>query len=143
MERDQPLARIENCLSSYFCAQTSIFIKIQQFNAPVKFGPEKCPVYLRLPYIVPTSTKFKKQIKTAIKTCFGALEPRVIYTTKDLCPANKKDVLPAFQQSNVIYQFSCHCNSWYVGRTFQRLQDRVKQHVPKSIRNATCSQTRI
>jgi len=67
----------------------------------------------------------------------------VVYTTKDLCPANKKDALPAFQQSNVIYQFSCNCDSWYVGRTSQRLQDRIKQRVPKSIRNATCSQTRI
>jgi len=68
----------------------------------------------------------------------------IVYTTKDLCPhkpANKKDVLPAFQQSNVIYQFSCHCDSR--GRTFQRLQDRIKQHISKSIRNATCSQTRI
>jgi len=60
----------------------------------------------------------------------------------NLCPANKKDVLPGFQQSNVIYQFSCHCDSWYLGRTSQRLQDRIKQHVLKSIRNATsCSQT--
>jgi len=45
--------------------------------------------------------------------------------------------------SSVIYQFSCHCDSRYVGRTSQRLQDIIKQHIPKSIRNATCSQTRI
>jgi len=75
--------------------KTSISKKIQQFNSPVKFDPENCPVYLHLPYIGPTSPKFKKQIKTAIKTGFGTLEPRVVYTTKDLCPANKKDVLPA------------------------------------------------
>jgi len=48
-----------------------------------------------------------------------------------------------FQQSNVIYQFSCSCDSRYVGRISQRLQDRIKQDVPKSIRNSTCSQTRI
>jgi len=76
--------------------KTSISKKIQQFKAPVKFGPEKCPVYLRLLYIGPTSTKFEKQIKTTVKTCFAALEPRVVYTTKDMCPANMKDVLPAF-----------------------------------------------
>jgi len=68
------------------------------------------------------------------------LEPRAVYTTKDLCPANKKDVLLAFQQSNVIYQFFCHCDSWYVGCTSQRLQDRI---ISKSIRNAICSQTNI
>ena len=45
--------------------------------------------------------------------------------------------LPALQKSNVIYQFSCHCNSRYVGRTSQMLQDRIKQHVPKSIRSCS------
>jgi len=63
--------------------KTSISKKIQQFNAPVQSGPEKS-VYLRLPYIGPISTKFEKQIKTAVKACFAALEPRVVYTTKDL-----------------------------------------------------------
>jgi len=63
--------------------------------------------------------------------------------SKDLCLVNKKDILPAFQQSNAIYQLSCHCYSRYVGLTSQTLQDRIKQHIPKSIRNAaTCSQSR-
>jgi len=59
--------------------KTSIPKKIQQFKAPVKFDSEKCPVYLSLPYIGPTLTKFEKQIKTAVKTCFAALEPRVFF----------------------------------------------------------------
>ena len=29
----------------------------------------------------------------------------------------------------------CHCDSRYVGRTSQRLQDRIRQHVPRSIWN--------
>ena len=28
----------------------------------------------------------------------------------------------------------CHCDCRYVGRTTQRLQDRINQHIPKSIR---------
>ena len=43
----------------------------------------------------------------------------------------------------MIYQFSCHCDSRYVGRTFQRLQDRIKEHVPKSIRSCSFSQKRL
>ena len=39
-------------------------------------------------------------------------------------------------------QFSCHCNRRYVGRTSQSLQDRIKQHVPKSIRYDTSSPKR-
>jgi len=62
----------------------------------------------------PHFNEIRKQIKTAVKTCFSVLEPRVVYTTKDLSPANKKDILPVFQQSNVIYQFSGHCDSRYV-----------------------------
>ena len=34
----------------------------------------------------------------------------------------------------VIYEYVCHCDSRYVGRTTQRLQERIKQHVPKAIR---------
>ena len=31
----------------------------------------------------------------------------------------------------------CHCDSWYVGQMSQCLQDRICQHVPKSIWNRT------
>ena len=34
----------------------------------------------------------------------------------------------------VIYEYVCHCDSRYVGRTTQTLQKRIKQHVPKAIR---------
>ena len=46
-------------------------------------------------------------------------------------------VLPANQRSMVIYEYVCHCDSRYVGRTTQRLQERIKQHVPKAIRQKT------
>ena len=51
-----------------------------------------------------------------------------------------KHVLPALQKSNKIYQFSCHCDSRYVGSTSERLQDRLKQQVHKSI--CSCSSSR-
>ena len=37
-------------------------------------------------------------------------------------------------RSCVVYEFSCRCEARYVGRTTQRLADRIKQHVPTSIR---------
>ena len=54
------------------------------------------------------------QIKTAVKCCYFAVEPCIVYTTRQLLPAAKKDVLPAFHQSNIVYQFLCHCDSWVV-----------------------------
>ena len=79
--------------------------------------------------------KFEKQITSAVKRCFFSVEPRVVFTTRQLLPATKKDVLPSHHQNNVIYQFVCHCDSRYVGRTSQRLEERIKQHIPKSITN--------
>ena len=118
-------------------------MKMKQFHALPKFGPEKCRFYLRLPWLGSVSTRFEKQVKSAVKQCFSAVEPHVVYSTNELLPATNKDVLPALQKSNVIYQFSCHCDSQFVGRTSQRLQDRIKQHVPKSIRSCSSSQKRL
>ena len=49
----------------------------------------------------------------------------------------RKDVVPTQQQSMVVYQYVCRCVCRYVGRTSQRLQDRIKQHIPKAVRNQT------
>ena len=48
--------------------------------------------------------------------------------------AIQKDCVPATQKSSVVYEFTCQCDS---GRTTQRLEDRIKQHVPSHIRNKT------
>ena len=116
--------------------------KSQQFHNSLKFCPEKCPVYLHLPWLGLVSNRFEKQITSSVKHCYLTVEPHVVYKTNQLFPVANKDVLPALRNSNVIYQFSCHCDSRYVGRSSQRLQDRIKQHVPKSIRFGTSSQKR-
>ena len=118
-------------------------IKMKHFHALPKFGPKKCPIHLHFPWLGSVSTRFEKQVKSAIKQCFSAEEPRVVYSTNELFSATNKDVLPALQKSNVLYQFSCGCDSRYVGRSSQRLQDKIKQHVPKSIRSCSSSQKRL
>ena len=45
-------------------------MKMKQFHALPKFGPEKCPVYLRLPWLGSVSTRFEKQVKSAVKLLF-------------------------------------------------------------------------
>ena len=52
-----------------------------------------------------------------------------------MLPSFEKAVLPAHQRSNIVYKYLCHCNSVYVGRMPQRLEERIRQHVPKFIRN--------
>ena len=51
-----------------------------------------------------------------------------------MLPLARKDVLPTTQKSSVIYEYKCHCDSEYVGRTSQRPHDRIKQHVPQWLR---------
>ena len=121
---------------------TVITKKINQFRRPTQLGPKKCPVYLRLPWLGNVSMRYEMQIKTAVKRCYFAVEQCIVYTTRQLLPAAKKDVLPALHQSNIVYQFLCHCNSRYVGRTSQRPQQRIKQHVPKTILQEHISQDR-
>ena len=75
--------------------------KMKQFHALPKFGPGNCTVYLLLPWLGSTSTRFEKQVKSAVKQCFSAVEPRVVYSTNELLFATNKNVLPASQKSNV------------------------------------------
>ena len=65
------------------------------------------------------------------------MKPRVVYTTRAMLPSAKKDRVPTTQKSCVVYEFSCRCESRYVGRTTLRLANRIKQHVPTSLRKKT------
>ena len=61
----------------------------------------------------------------------GAVRP-VYRTTRAF--SLPKDRLPTFSQSNLIYLYECrNCGKRYAGRTEQRLDDRIDQHVPKHI----------
>ena len=58
----------------------------------------------------------------------------MVYNTKVMLPSAKTDSVPTTQKSCLVYEFSCRCEARYVGRTTERLADRIKQHVPTSIR---------
>ena len=90
---------------------------LKQLNLNPVHTVKKCPVYLHVPLIGNVSMMFEKQITSAVKRCFYSVEPRVVFTTRQLLPATKKDVLPSHHQNNAIYQFVCLCDSRYVGRT--------------------------
>ena len=64
-------------------------------------GPEKCPVYLKLPWIGNVSSKFENQINKAITSCFYAVKPRVVYNTRVILRSAKKDSVPTIQK--VVY----------------------------------------
>ena len=117
--------------------------KMKQLHTLPKFGSERCSVYLHIPWLGSVFTQFQKQVKSVVKQCFSHVETRFVYSTTELLFATNKNVLPALQKSHVIYQFVWHCDSQERGRTSQKLQSRIKQHVPKFIRSFSSSQKRL
>ena len=81
--------------------------KLANFAVENPCGPEKCPVYLKLPWIGNVSSRSENQIKKAITSFFYAVKPRVVYNTKVMLPSAKKDTVPTTQKSCVVYEFSC------------------------------------
>ena len=72
--------------------------KIAQFSTAKPFEPEKCPVYLIAPWIGSASQQLEHQVKSAVLNCYGAVSPRLIFSSQCMLPAAKKDVLPANQR---------------------------------------------
>lgn len=133
-----PLDLIDDCINK----------KVADFKSLKPFGPLKCPVYLKLPWIGDNATKITKQIVKSITNCFYAVSLRLVYTVRPAFPPFCKDSLPYVLSSNIVYSFSCQCDAGYVGRTSLHLRTRINQHVPSKIRqgrvgsmNLPCSTT--
>ena len=95
----------------------------------------KCPVYLCLPYISSRGEKFAKCITAAVGKCYFSAAVRVIFLTRTAFVSMRKDVLPPHHINSVIYKYTCSCGSEYIGRTSNRLDLRIKQHLPARILN--------
>ena len=55
-----------------------------------------------------------------------------VFTSKALLPAQSKGRLSVMATSNLVYLYTCStCQLQYVGMTARRLEDRVKEHVPR------------
>ena len=59
----------------------------------------------------------------------------VVFQTRTAFVSMRKDVLPFQHINSVIYKYTCSCGSDYVGRTSNRLDLRIRQHLPARILN--------
>ena len=106
------------------------------------YGPKKRRVILRLPWYGDISRVLSKSVRTAVESCYHAVDVLVVFVTARLS-RSYKDFLPIPTLSNVIYQFECRsCSSRYIGRTSQRLTDRIKQHVPRGVLTSEAGKNR-
>ena len=92
--------------------------------------------FIRLPWLGPKSAVFRNRIHRATIDALPDCKAVCTFTTRRMFNTCKKDVLPTESMSNVIYFFSCACEQTYVGRTAQRLEERIKQHIPASLISA-------
>ena len=68
--------------------------------------------------------------------CHQTTTLRVIFHTRTCIRQNTKESSPPNHCSNVVYKFTCHCESAYVGRTGKRLHQRIREHVPGNVMTA-------
>ena len=73
---------------------SNISKKIAHFFTPKRFGPEKYPVYLRVPWIGKAFISLDKNFKMVVESCYGSVTTRVVFTSKCMLPVARKDVLP-------------------------------------------------
>lgn len=90
-------------------------------------------VYIRLPWLGVASLALKNKICRITTNAIPLCLPMCIFTSRKMFSTSKKDVLSAEDFSYVVYLYSCACGHNYVGRTTQRLGERVRQHVPADI----------
>ena len=108
--------------------------KIAYFHKTRVASAQRCPVYLRLPWLGEIRDWFADQISACIRRCYFASNLRVVYRTRTVLPSGRKDVPPPQHSSALVYSFRCTFGLQYIRRTCQRLDARVKQHVPTKIR---------
>ena len=65
-----------------------------------------------------------------------------LVVVQNLKLANKKLVSKLFVHCDNRHVFLCHCDNLYVGRTSQRLQDKICQHVTQIIRTGLIPNSR-
>ena len=110
-------------------------IKSQSTNSNIvkPYGPDKCPILLKLPYIGVESKLIEKKIVDITSKTYHAVNPRVLFMSKPILQRSGKDLMTPQEKSLVVYKFKCCCDSSYIGQTSRHLITRIKEHVPKCI----------
>ena len=86
-------------------------------------------VVIRLPYVGERHCDLERRVRAVVHRAFDDVNAVTVYNLRCAFTV-MKDVLPTNLISKVVYSFECRqCDSWYVGKTLQHLNARIKQHV--------------
>jgi hypothetical protein len=101
------------------------------------YGPEPKSVFIKLPFLGESFSRVVLRRVSAVKRVFPSVKPVVLFAT---CPVPVRPVkacVPRFDQSHLIYKFTCDCGDSYVGRTERTLLDRASEHIPQWLSNSS------
>ena len=82
-----------------------------------KFSHKKRAVYLKLLWIGENSLKFDRKIKLAITNCFGTVQPRVVFSTRQVFLQYIRTFFPLFDKA---MSYMNACAIVIVGTWFER-----------------------
>ena len=74
--------------------QSFIAYEITEFNKIKQVSVQKCPVYLRLPWLGGICERFTKQITQTVQRCYFSFIVYVVFHTKSILVSIRKDVPP-------------------------------------------------
>ena len=69
------------------------------------------------PWIASPHQLIADKVSSSVTHCYYAAMVQTIFTTRAAFCFIHKNVLPIFQQTNLIHKFQCGCNATYIGRT--------------------------
>ena len=112
---------------------TPLRYKCKHFSANARFGPEKCPVYLELPWISKSSMHLIEQFKRSFSCCLNAINLRFVLKSNAIITPNFKDSVSMHEESFLIYKFHYKCDICYTGRTTHGFENRIRPYMPLAI----------
>ena len=134
---DKELAKLKNLFNKNGypsrIVDKSINKAIESMKNPrqpaLECADDKHLVHVRLPSIERRSAELGKEVQDTVRRSYLTTTPQVVFTTTRAFSGRAKDVLPQVLKSSVV----CCCGQTYVGKTTQRLSERILQHIPKKI----------
>ena len=80
------------------------------------FGPAKCPVFIKLPWMGKVSDDIERKTKNIMDNFFFVIIVIFLFLKRAILSPTPKKSLPTQLLGNVIYEYKCECDARYIGR---------------------------
>ena len=80
----------------------------------LKYEPNKCPVYLKLPYN--WNEVVQQNLKKLVENSYTAMNLLIVFKFIKVFKIDNKDKLPTHNNINLIYKYACFSKQTYVAQ---------------------------